>query len=213
MMKSWNTARAAAIALALAAATGSARAADILPLAAPAEPALAYVADNYWDGFYAGVFAGRNFVGADGSMGGSYNGGLKVGYTQQYGNFVVGGELEGTYDNKQDYLLPGGGVLRQNWSGAAKAKAGVAFDQVLLYGTAGVGLAYLETEGTVTSPDKWVYGLTFGGGVEVGITDNISANLEYTQARYTGVESVIAGVSRKDDLTTHAVRAGVNFHF
>jgi opacity protein-like surface antigen len=40
----------------------------------------------------------------------------------------------------------------------------VAFDRVLLYGAADVGLAYLEAGGTVTSPDKWAYGLTFGAG-------------------------------------------------
>lgn len=190
-------------------ASGGALASDLLAVEGPVEPALSYAQTDYWTGFYAGVYGAQGIV----DTVAAYNGGVQFGYNHRFDNFVLGAEIEGTYNNAQDYLLPGGGVLRQNWSGAASLRAGIAFDRVLLYGTAGVGAAYLESEGTVTSPDKWVYGLTFGGGVEVAFTDAVSAKLEYTQALYTGVESTIGGVTRTDDLTNHAIKAGLNFHF
>lgn len=49
--------------------------------------------------------------------------------------------------------------------------------------------------------------------MEVAFTEQLSGKLEYTQTRFNGVESTIAGVGRKDDLVNHAIKAGVNFRF
>lgn len=200
------------------AATGQAMAAD-LAMTAPSyvDPVINHVspASDYWTGFYAGGHLGRGFVEGKNGKDAEFSGGLQAGYNHQIGNFVVGAELEGSYTNKLDYLLPGGtgGLLRQNWGGSAKARAGFALDRVLIFGTLGVGVARLEAGGAVTSGDVWAAGVAFGGGAEVAFTESLSGKLEYTQTRFDGVNSRVGGVQRKDDLVNHTIKAGLNYRF
>ncbi|CAN7610981.1 outer membrane protein [Devosia sp. LjRoot3] len=167
---------------------------------------------NRWTGFYVGGNIGAGFVTNNGNDR-DIAGGVQIGYNQQFDHFVVGGEFEGIYTNRLQYQIGAGGLLEQTWNGTAKARAGVAFDNILLFGALGVNLARLEGKGTVTSGDRWQAGVAFGGGVEVAFTEQLSGKLEYTQTRFNGVESTIAGIGRKDDLVNHAIKAGVNFRF
>lgn len=56
-------------------------------------------------------------------------------------------------------------------------------------------------------------GLAFGAGVEQAITSNVSLRAEYQQTRFYDVESTVGGLGRTDDLTSHALKAGINFRF
>jgi outer membrane immunogenic protein len=72
-----------------------------------------------------------------------------------------------------------------NWFGTARARAGVAFDRVLLYGTGGVAWANwtdsisTSAVGTIASLSTTSIGWTAGAGIEVGITPYLSAKVEY----------------------------------
>lgn len=138
--------------------------------------------------------------------------GAQVGYNQQFGAFVIGAEAEALYLNDLQYQLSGADGLKQNWSLAAKARAGVALDHTLIYGTVGYGITKFEGVGTATTSDDIKGGVVFGAGVEHAFNDSISARVEYLQSRYDGVESII-GTARTDDLVNHAIKLGVNFHF
>lgn len=74
-------------------------------------------------------FAGRNGL----------SGGIQAGYNQQVGPGVLGAEIEGSYLGGAEHDVEGGKV-KEKWRGAAKARAGVGFDQTLLFGTGGVAL-------------------------------------------------------------------------
>lgn len=171
---------------------------------------------DVWSGMYAGIHAGRStsagIVTAFGKDG-AWEGGVHVGGNVQFGALVVGAEVEGNYASGLDYDLGNGAGLKQNWSGAAKARAGLALDNLLLYGTAGYGFARLDPTGTVTSDGKYAGGLSLGGGAEFMVSDGLSLRLDYSQTRFADVAFSAGGSSQTRDLTSHAVRAGVSFRF
>jgi outer membrane immunogenic protein len=103
-----------------------------------------------------------------------------------------------------------------DWEATARARIGYAEQNWLVYGTA--GLAILGTKGNITTPpavncgtylgincsgtSKQV-GAVLGAGVEYGITQNISAKLEYL---YLSAASL--------DTSHHSeIRAGLNYRF
>lgn len=203
-----------ASAVLLGSATFGAQAADLI--VSPkyeAEPAQVVSAADPFTGAYIGGTLG---VVTSDSFDGDLNratAGAQVGYQQQFGAFVLGAEAEALYLNDLEYRLSGTGGLKQNWSLAAKARAGVAIDHTLLYGTLGYGITSFEGYGDATTSDDVKGGVVFGAGIEQAFSDTVSARVEYLQSRYDGVESVLGGTPRSDDLTNHAIKLGVNFHF
>jgi outer membrane immunogenic protein len=175
-----------------------------------------YSPADQWSGFYAGVHGGVVDSGRLPNPFGNtraFEGGLQLGTNMQFGNFVVGAEAVATYSHDLRHDLGGGAGLRQSWSGAARAKAGIALDRVLVYGTAGYGVARLDPTGTVTSGAVTASGLVFGGGAELAVNEQLSLRLDYTQARYNGVAFTAGGLNQSRDIVDHSVRAGVNFRF
>ena len=137
-----------------------------------------------------------------------------IGYTTSLGPTVVGAELEGTYTSGKEYSLTGNASLAQTWSGAAKLRAGVSFDSMLLYGTVGYGWARLDPKGNVVSDPRWAGGFTYGAGVEYLFRNGLTTRLEYTQSRYDNVESTLAGgIKRTDSFVNHAIKAGLSYRF
>jgi outer membrane immunogenic protein len=171
---------------------------------------------DVWSGMYAGIHAGRSTsAGVVTAFGrdGAWEGGVHVGGNMQFGALVVGAEVEGNYTSGLSYDLGGGAGLKQNWGGAARARAGLALDNLLLYGTVGYGFARLDPTGSVISDGKYVGGLTLGGGAEFMVSDGLSLRLDYAQTRFEDVAFTTAGGAQTRDLTSHAVRAGVSFRF
>jgi outer membrane immunogenic protein len=195
----------------------------ILPASAadlPATQAATYYPDaslalatDTWTGFYAGASGGYITSNDFKENNSAWTGGVQAGYLQQFDMFVIGAELQGLLSNELDYELVPGAGLKQNWSVAAKARAGVALGDTLIYGTAGGSFAELEPTGTTSSAKESHAGVVFGGGVEQALGKNLSLRAEYLQTRYFGVETAVAGVGRKDDLVNHAITLGVNYRF
>ncbi|GGA84722.1 outer membrane protein [Brucella endophytica] len=167
-----------------------------------------------WSGNYVGAQIGASssefpnpFSNRTGALGG-----LVVGKNFQNGKFVYGGELEGNFA-EAEHRLGRGGTLQQSWSGVAKAKAGVALDKTLVYGTLGYGVTKFKPKGTVTSGSDWEGGVLLGAGVEQQISGPLSAKVEYDYMRFGDVKTEVAGRDQRDNLKNHAIKAGVNYKF
>lgn len=183
-----------------------------------------------WTGFYAGVHAGGAWqdlraerpaftpgtlalapgatVGAfaPATLGSrsrsTFMGGGHLGYNQQFGAFVLGGELDlswmggrsrttfdGTLTEATLGAVPTTLTVRSglDWLGTARLRAGVAFDRVLVYATGGVAFGNPDNRVTFAAPgvtwtgrdDTVRAGWTVGGGVEFAWTDNLTVRAEY----------------------------------
>lgn len=212
--------KSAAIAAGLAAglftlAPMAAQAADLaIPTNAYPDAGLALVSDT-WTGFYVGANAG--FATSDefdwDNDTTSWNGGVQAGYLQQFDMFVVGAEVEANIMDDLYYALTPTSGLSQTWSVAVKGRAGVAIDNTLIYGLAGVSFTEFEEYGDAVASGDVNTGFVFGLGVEQAITEQISLRAEYQQTRYWDVDSTVGGIAQTDDLTSHAFKIGANFRF
>ncbi len=222
--------------VALLAATG-AKAADAI---IAEEPAPVIVAPTFtWNGAYIGGQIGYGWgksrfdtdgfdlgnVKPDGFLGGLY-----AGYNFDLGNsFVLGIDGDVTYNNLKDsYSETDFGVTdslesKLRWSGAVRARAGVAMDRFLPYIAGGV--AFGSVKNTLSSTDgidevsvsqsKTLTGWTAGAGVDYAATDNVIVRLEYRYTDY-GHKDFDFGVPDagvRDKFKTNEVRLGVAYKF
>ena len=129
---------------------------------------------------------------------GGFVGGGQIGYNYQIGSFVVGLEADiqwaDTGDDQDVVFTPGAGNTGvfvpgefenegADWFGTVRARAGVAFDRVLVYATG--GLAYTEDN------TGWVA----GGGVEWALPVNWFGSSAVT----FGVEGLWVSLDEDDD--------------
>lgn len=206
--------------------------------------------DGDWSGAYAGAhgalvngkstWAGTNifdtFDGGEGSVTvtdtisgndshSPIGGGLKLGYNHQIDNFVVGIEADVSFFSMSTAVMDTG----ETYALASTAKnmetirgrAGFAFDNVLVFGTAGIAFANLKHQITTASGLSLTLenksGWTIGGGAEVKITPDISVSAMVQRVDMGSVTgSVSSGTSSIDVIadtrfTTGTV--GLNFHF
>lgn len=115
------------------------------------------------DGYYAGVYAGRDF---------------------QWGPLVVGASANIAYS-----WMEGGGTgsdpfdleTRLNYFGLVRGRAGIGLGRFLVYGTAGMAYGDLEIESRASalSASKTLTGLAVGGGVEIAWNGSMSLKAEY----------------------------------
>lgn len=208
------------------------------------------VAAYDWSGLYAGVHFGyvagkSNFFIAGGGIGGAtdldlpldpdgFIGGIHIGANYEMANrFVIGAEADLTYSNA-DGLTPldagGGGfstLLKSElkWSGAARLRAGYAFDRTLPYIAAGVAAAKYEVTAIgaggpsvieIPFHDETHVGWTVGAGVEHAFTDRWIARVEYRYSDFGSKDlSIAAGLLTEThvDLKTQDVRFGLSYKF
>lgn len=201
------------------------------------EPLIISSAGYDWSGFYAGVFAGygagratsTSLVPATESpvdVQGMLLGGT-VGANAQFGNFVLGVEGDLAWsgvDGSATCAAPAftcTGSL--DWLSSGKLRAGVAVDQVLLFGTAGISAggiiasvdpAPAGANGTYSST---VWGWTIGGGAEMAVTDAMSIKAEYAYHDFATVQApvnTIANLGATDiDSSAHTIKLGLNYRF
>jgi outer membrane immunogenic protein len=205
-------------AAALGALTVPAAAADlgtVEPL--PTPEVVAAAPANDWTGFHLGALLGWTWanadtdavegdVDADGIDGGAY-----AGFDYQMGNFVVG--LEGDaiisgVDGEEDGL-----DVDQGLNGSLRARAGIALDQFLLYGTGGAALSNVELDRAGGSDEQTLWGWTVGAGAEAFVWNNVTARVEYRYTDYENDTFSVGGGDVDSDLSTHSVRAGVGVKF
>jgi outer membrane immunogenic protein len=196
---------------AVAAAAGAANAADLprgpTPYYAPA-PASIY----NWGGVYAGLNLGYEWgkvTNSDIFAPSGITGGVQVGYNWQNGNFVFGGETDVQITGADDTFAPY--KFSNPWFGTLRGRAGYAFNNILLYGTAGLAYGGLKGELAGVGENKTHIGWAGGIGMEVGFAPNWSAKAEYLYMDLNDRPYSITGVN--NGFETNILRFGVNYHF
>lgn len=184
-----------------------------------------------WTGDYSGNGAGVDASGDFTASGWLL--GVTAGANMQMDNFVFGVEGDLAWANIEgagpaldpgdaNPSVPSGTV---DWLGTLRARAGVAMDNVLLYGTA--GFAFGGISSTITNADDpgvdltaetTATGWTAGVGAEVALDDNVSVKAEYLYTSLSA-DDLDFGLTDSGELTStsdyaaHTVRVGVNFAF
>jgi outer membrane immunogenic protein len=137
-------------------------------------------------------------------------GGAEAGFNWQHGNFVYGAEADINLSGADDTFAPW--QFSNPWFGTVRGRAGVAINNVLVYGTAGLAYGGL-TANTVgnLSENHTGFGWVAGGGVEVGFTQNWSAKAEWLYMDLADHNFSVTGTN--NGLEANLLRLGVNYHF
>jgi outer membrane immunogenic protein len=174
---------------------------DCVPGAPPCPPVDPEMSGN---GFAGGVLAGWNYD----------MDGIVLGVEGDYG---WGGKVA---QNREPAELT---ELSYDAIATARARAGIAFDDTLLYVTGGAAFVNMSFSGDVggfnAEDSQWVTGWTVGGGIEHAFTDNIHARLEYlymdlpdADFRLEDPNGFGGSVTQQTD-DVHMVRAAVTYNF
>jgi outer membrane immunogenic protein len=215
-----------------------ARAADlgVAPMykAPPAPPAPVAT----WAGSYFGVSGGGAWgsavvrddaTGADRTPHIDLGGGLigvTSGINAQVGNVVLGVEGDTSISGKKGSATAFplnatfSNEVREHWLSTFRGRLGYAQNNWMVYATAGGALADLESTivgpGGALSDRHWHWGWTAGGGVEVQLSQDWSAKVEYL---YVGLQDKsyfnpapsLLFPSQRVHADDHIVRVGVNY--
>ena len=192
--------------LAVAAVSGAARAADLVPGLTPFR-------GYSWQGPYVGANLGYLWGRTTGNptRPSGPAGGLQAGYNLQGGPVVVGIEADFQFSGAEDRFAPW--KFSNPWFGTLRGRVGYAMSNMLFYGTVGLAYGALTAENTTTgvSQSGTAAGWAAGGGMDVGLTANWSARAEYL---YVDLGSQPFGVTgATNGLQSHLLRLGVNFRF
>jgi outer membrane immunogenic protein len=245
-------------------ATSAARAADYggpPPAIIPGGPVVAAFGGTDWSGFYLGASAGMHFESGGGATyvaPGNFEFadtrkalpfdenaifGIQAGGLYQFGPLVLGAELSASAIAAAGELhenpLPGNDYRTKADLGpilAAKGRAGVAFDRVMVYGTGGYAWSQMDYSASFTSGVDPVtlqpirtsirdtfdmHGFVYGGGLEFALGKNVSLGVEYLQYDFGDSDvqtlnvtnSGITAEKLKADLDLATVQARLNFRF
>ncbi len=137
-------------------------------------------------------------------------GGFEAGFNWQNGNFIYGGEADISFSAANDTFASW--QFSNPWFGTARGRVGIAANNVLLFGTA--GLAYGELTGTSSgNPSEshaslgWVVGL----GAEISFAQHWSAKAEWL---YFNLDDRHFSVTAANNgLAANLMRLGLNYHF
>jgi outer membrane immunogenic protein len=228
---------AAAAATATAAFTPSVLAAD-LPVKSRTEPAVQLL----WNGHYFGAHGGwgwgtsrvddpqflpastRPEFKSDGPIVGG-----QIGANWQFGNVVVGAELDASWASLRSLTsninpVPGafGTGVEIHALATATGRIGYAMGPWLFYAKAGGAYAHMEITTSITaagplSTTENRFGVTGGAGLEVAFLRNVSAKVEYNylyfpEHSYTFFSPNTPNSSSLDHYV-HLVKAGINVRF
>lgn len=185
-----------------------AAAADLTSYAAPA-PASAYL----WQGPYVGANLGYQWgsVTSAPQDPSGVAGGLQAGYNWQSGQFVFGGETDLQLSDADDRFA--GWKFSNPWFGTMRARAGIAMNNVMFYGTVGLAYGTLKLEDAVTgaSESNTKLGWAAGLGLEVGLMRNWTARAEYLYVDLGDHSFSLTGA--RHSIESGMLRFGVNYHF
>jgi outer membrane immunogenic protein len=212
---------------------GSALAAD-MPLKAPPQ-----AAPWSWSGFYTGTQAGFGWGDVDNSFqvtstivhepayrirGGVA--GSHAGFNLQYGQFVLGVEGDGEWANITGNDNGLGGAVDTTtltWMASARGRLGIAWNQVLIYGTGGFAWAgarsSLGASGTNSQLTDTIHGWTAGGGLEWMFAPSWSLRAEYRFTRFDQdslffpSNGAINAQTIRFQPDLNVVRVGVSYHW
>jgi len=171
---------------------------------------------------------------------GGFTGGGQIGYNYQIGSFVVGLEADiqwaDTDDGENAVFVPGPGFTgtfvpgtfqtNADWFGTVRARLGVAFDRVLVYGTGGFAYTDNSTGWALGGGVEWALpvnwfgssAVTFGlEGLWLSFEDDDNDNFNGGIGTFTPVGgapvTVFAPTGGNNDNDFFVARAKLNFKF
>jgi outer membrane immunogenic protein len=163
-----------------------------------------------WTGAYVGGHLGYGWGETGTNDMSGWTGGVQGGYNIQTGGFVFGVEADlGVAGISGD----NGGISTEiDALGSIRGRAGVTFDQFLLYGTGGFSFASITATNGGNSDDVWTAGWVIGVGAEAILTANWTARIE---AFYydLGRDTFNLGVPTSLDSDVTVLRAAFNYRF
>jgi outer membrane immunogenic protein len=192
--------------------------------------------------FTSGTWPGSGNFGKLDPSGGF--GGGQIGYNYQVSNWVFGIEtdiqgasIKDTATATLPYIVAPNTITasvsqKLDWFGTVRGRLGIAFDRVLIYGTA--GFAYGQTQTALTMTDTLGFvaagsskstktGWVAGGGVEWAFAPNWSVKGEYqyidlgrkgvTAQEFVGAVPTLFAVSTSARNDSHTGRIGINYRF
>ncbi len=215
--------------LLLTSVTGAAYAADLpAPPSAPYTKAPIVSPLTNWSGFYIGAMGGYGSENTSDQFAikGGFAGGT-IGYNWQFGQFVAGIEADGAWadiNNSVTQVFPGVGTLtataKVDSLATIRGRFGVAVDQVLLYGTAGLALADAKlgaiAPGVAVSDSQTLTGWTAGAGIEWMFLPHWSVKGEYLYRSFSGQTFFAAQLPpgvQTGTLNINSGQVGINYHF
>jgi outer membrane immunogenic protein len=177
---------------------------------------------SYWTGAYVGLHGGWGWTTTQGLNASGVFGGGQIGYNYQMGNFVFGVEGDGAFAHISSTIsgaafgVPASVNFDDDALASLRGRFGIAFKNILFYGTAGGGWGHgriSETALGVTtaSGEAWHTAWSAGGGIEYAIVPNWSVKLEYL---HYGLGSAnYFGVLNTGNIDVESVKLGVNYLF
>jgi len=164
-----------------------------------------------WAGAYVGATLGYEWGSVDNNPANPKGvaGGLEAGFNWQSRSFVYGGETDISFSAAEDTFAPW--QFSNPWFGTLRGRAGIAFNNVLLFGTA--GLAYGEltaiTSGNSESHSRlgWVAGL----GAELSFAQHWSAKAEWIYFDLN--DRRFSATAANNGLAANLLRLGLNYRF
>lgn len=165
-----------------------------------------------WTGAYLGAMLGYNWgtfdpntgatVDVDGFLFGAF-----AGYNFQAGALVFGGEVDLAMTSMDG--TAGTNNADADWTGSVRGRLGYTFDRHMVYGTAGLGFMSADVSLGGVNKEKTHTGFVAGAGFESMLNKSFSARAEYLFTAYG--EQEYSNIDT--DSNTHAVRAGLGYHF
>jgi outer membrane immunogenic protein len=172
---------------------------------------MSYAATSQWFGPYAGLNLGYEW----GSVAqlplspAGLIGGAQAGYNWQSGELVLGAETDLQLSEANETFASY--QFSNPWFGTLRGRAGLAFNNVLLYATAGLAYGEGQIDFAGLSESHTDLGWSAGAGIEVGFTPNWSAKAEYLYYDLGNQTYLLTGIN--NGFASGMVRFGVNYHF
>jgi outer membrane immunogenic protein len=177
----------------------------------PSPPPAPYDPYLYWCGPYIGANVGSQSgtVSNSGAKPSGVAAGFQGGYLWQFGQWVAGWESDFQFSSTEDSFAFF--KFANPWWGTVRGRGGVAFDNLLLYGTAGLAYGRTRVDVASFSETNFHIGGTIGAGLEFGLSRNWSFKAEYLRVDLSSQHFTLTGADH--GLASNVFRVGVNFRF
>jgi outer membrane immunogenic protein len=183
-----------------------------LIVAAGAAPALAQTGrPNNWQGVYVGGTLGGAVGKASPANTSGFTGNAHIGVNGQFDRVILGVEADAGLTSSGHTSF--NTKFRQGTNGTMRARAGVAFDRVLVYGTGGVALSNFTYNNNGRKEDVTRAGTVFGAGAEMMLTDNIAARAEFLRYDFNKSNFSSIGGPANVSPSNNVMRGGMSYRF
>ena len=173
------------------------------------------------DGMTAGFYAGYNWLLSDNWLVGVEGEWNYLDASDSVHPKLRGGEGDNEWEEEPDLTVK----LTQDWEASARLRVGKVMGDYLPYLTGGVAWTSINAKvyntgegpnGVLMDDDQILVGWTIGAGVEMAISENIHARIQYRYTDYgdeTFHDMINEGFSEKVDYNSHMVTVGLSYRF